>query len=75
MTGFVTFVTTLGMDCTGVVFLSYPSWPLFFPQVYSTESVQQALALLQAAMPRTRSRRNGPAITRGETCICGGGTS
>lgn len=75
MTGFVTLVTTLGMDCTGVAFLSYPSWPLFVPQVYSKESVQQALALLQAAIPRTHSRLNGPAMTRGEACICGGGTS
>lgn len=66
MTGFVTLVTTLGMDCTGVAVLSYPSWPLFFPHVNSTVSVQQALALLQAAIPRTCSRLNGPAMTRGE---------
>ena len=68
MMGFVTLVTTLGIVCTGVASLSYPSWPLFFPHVYSTESVQQALALLQAAIPRTRVRLNGPAMTRGEDC-------
>ncbi len=75
MTGFVTFVTTLGMDCTGLAILSYPSWPLFFPHVYSKVSVQQALALLQAAIPRTSSRLNGPATTRGDGCTCEEGTS
>lgn len=75
MTGFVTLVTTLGTDCTGLAVLSYPSWPLFFPHVYSTVSVQQALALLQAAIPRTCLRLNGPAMTRGEDCTCGGGSS
>jgi hypothetical protein len=75
MTGFVTLVTTLGMDCTGVAVLSYPSWPLFFPHVNTMVSVQQALALLQAAIPRTCSRLNGPAMTRGEDWTCGGGSS
>ena len=75
MTGFVTLVTILGMDCTGLAVLSYPSWPLFLPHVYSTVSVQQALALLQAAIPRTCSRLNGPAMARGVDCTCGGGSS
>ena len=75
MMGFAILATILGIGCTGLAFLSYPSWPLFLPQVYKTVSVQQALALLQAAMPRTRSRLNGPAMTRGEDWTCGEGTS